>query len=160
MIDHTWYEHVNHYTTDAVYKSLQISRFDSHVKLLSHQSWRNSSDLSNVCFLLLVRLKSYFFRTRCPTSISEFNFYTCAEVTFIKIISSLKSWRNMLWLKMFTLKYVPGALPGKALKRKISAEEIRNRQSSYEAKRKDRPWLCVRERSSKMCSLHRTDVGQ
>jgi hypothetical protein len=27
---------------------------------------------------------------------------------------------------MFTLKYVPGALPGKALKRKISAEEIRN----------------------------------
>jgi hypothetical protein len=61
---------------------------------------------------------------------------------------------------MFTLKYVPGALPGKALKRKISAEEIRNRQSSYEAKRKDRPWLCVRERSSKMCNLHRTDVGQ
>jgi hypothetical protein len=39
---------------------------------------------------------------------------------------------------MFTLKFVPGAIPGKALKRKISAEEIRNRQSSYEAKRKDR----------------------
>ena len=38
---------------------------------------------------------------------------------------------------MFTLKYVPGAVPGKALKCKISAEEIRN-QSSYEAKRKDR----------------------
>jgi len=32
---------------------------------------------------------------------------------------------------------VPGAVPGKALKHKISAEEIRNRQSSYEAKRKD-----------------------
>jgi hypothetical protein len=52
---------------------------------------------------------------------------------------------------MFTLKYVPGAVPRKALKRKISAEVIRNRQSSYEAKRKDsklnpswqkdRPWL-------------------
>jgi len=52
---------------------------------------------------------------------------------------------------MFTLKYVPGAVPGKALKSKISAEEIRNRQSSYEAKKKDRklnpsrqkdrPWL-------------------
>ena len=38
---------------------------------------------------------------------------------------------------MFTLKFVPGAIPGKALKRKLSAEEIRNRQSSYEAK-KDR----------------------
>jgi len=33
---------------------------------------------------------------------------------------------------------VPRAVPGKALKRKISAEVIRNRQSSYEAKRKDR----------------------
>jgi len=39
---------------------------------------------------------------------------------------------------MFTLKFVPGAIPAKALKYKISAEEIRNRQSSYEAKRKDR----------------------
>jgi hypothetical protein len=42
---------------------------------------------------------------------------------------------------MFTLKYVPGAVQGKALKRKISAEEIRNRQSSYKAKRKGRKFI-------------------
>ena len=65
---------------------------------------------------------------------------------------------------MMTLKYVPGAVPGKALKLKISAEEIRNRQSSYEAKRKDsklklthhgekdRPWL-VFENDQMKCTV-------
>ena len=52
---------------------------------------------------------------------------------------------------MFRIKYVLRAVPGKTLKRKISAKEIRNCQSSYKAKRKDRklnpswqkdrPWL-------------------
>ena len=52
---------------------------------------------------------------------------------------------------MFTLKYVSGAVPQKALKCKISTEEISNRQSSYKAKgkdhklnpswQKDRPWF-------------------
>jgi len=73
---------------------------------------------------------------------------------------------------MFKLKYVPGAVPGKAIKRKISEEEVRNRQSTYEAKRKDRqlntswqkdrPWLVFENDQMKcaVCIEHMSDKSK
>ena len=66
--------------------------------------------------------------------------YIIAEVTkFVGPSDFVKKLKNRLnscvLLKMFKLEYEPGAVPGKAIKCKISEEEVRNRQSMYEAKR-------------------------